>query len=52
MEQEHSTALKWSSDGELSVLDLHRIIARLADADPIASGLDVSHFGAVQREQA
>ena len=48
----HSTALKWSSDGELSALDLHRIVARLADTDPVARELDVSHFGLLQRERA
>lgn len=42
---EPSTTLKWSSDGELSALDLHRIIDRLADADPVASSLTVSQFG-------
>ncbi|WP_255459995.1 hypothetical protein [Cyanobium sp. NS01] len=37
--------MKWSSDGELSALDLHRIIDRLVDADPVASSLTVSQFG-------
>ncbi len=46
---EPSTTLKWSSDGELSALDLHRIIDRLADADPVASSLSVSQFGMVSR---
>ena len=46
---EPSTTLKWSSDGELSALDLHRIIDRLADADPVASSLSLSQFGMMSR---
>jgi len=38
LDQLNSTALKWSSDGELSALDLERIIARLADVDPALQG--------------
>jgi hypothetical protein len=34
LDQLNSTALKWASDGELSALDLQRIMARLADVDP------------------
>ncbi|MBE9153895.1 hypothetical protein IQ220_07705 [Cyanobium sp. LEGE 06113] len=49
MVAEPSTTLKWSSDGELSALDLHRIIDRLADADPVASSLTVSQFGMESR---
>ena len=49
LEQEHSTALKWSSDGELSALDFGRILSLLADVDPVASNLDPSHFGNDQR---
>jgi hypothetical protein len=34
LDQLNSTALKWASDGELSALDLERIMARLAAVDP------------------
>ena len=33
------TALKWSSDGELSALDLDRIVRRLKAVDPVAEAL-------------
>jgi len=33
-----STSLKWGSDGELSALDLHRILARLCVHDPQVCG--------------
>jgi hypothetical protein len=46
-----STTLKWSAEGELSALDLHRIVARLADADPVASHLSLHHFGLGGREK-
>ncbi len=35
-----STALKWCSNGELSELDLHRILSRLSEVDPVAGPLD------------
>jgi hypothetical protein len=38
LDQLNSTALKWASDGELSALDLERIMARLADVDPALQG--------------
>lgn len=47
---ELSTALKWSREGELSALDLHRILSRLALADPVASHLSLQHFGMVARD--
>lgn len=34
-----STSLKWGSDGELTALDLHRILARLSVHDAQVSGL-------------
>ncbi|MFY8147924.1 MAG: hypothetical protein ACOVNL_01750 [Prochlorococcaceae cyanobacterium] len=34
-----STALKWCSNGELSELDLHRILSRLSQVDPVAESL-------------
>lgn len=34
-----STTLKWASDGELSALDLERIITRLSAVDPAAQDL-------------
>ena len=37
--QQNSTALKWGSDGELSELDLKRILGLLHQADPVAEGL-------------
>ena len=33
-EPQISTTLKWASDGELSPLDLERILARLSAVDP------------------
>ena len=35
----NSTALKWGQDGELSELDLNRILALLSQADPVAEAL-------------
>jgi hypothetical protein len=35
----HNTALKWRHDGELSRLDLERILALLTQADPVAEAL-------------
>ena len=37
--QQNSTALKWGSDGELSELDLKRILGLLYQADPVAEAL-------------
>lgn len=34
-----STTLKWASDGELSALDLERIITSLSAVDPAAQDL-------------
>lgn len=34
-----STTLKWASDGELSALDLERILERLRAVDPAAQPL-------------
>jgi len=39
LDQLNSTALKWASDGELSALDLERIMARLEVVDPALQGL-------------
>jgi hypothetical protein len=33
------TALKWAEDGELSPLDLERILNLLSQADPVAEAL-------------
>jgi hypothetical protein len=49
-QQSLSTTLKWSEEGELSALDLDRIVARLADADPVASHLSLHHFGMAGRD--
>ena len=38
-ESQFSTTLKWASDGELSALDLERILARLSAVDPAAQAL-------------
>ncbi len=38
-DQLNSTALKWGSDGELSDLDLQRILGLLSQADPVAEAL-------------
>ncbi|MEO1001519.1 MAG: hypothetical protein AAFX65_00230 [Cyanobacteria bacterium J06638_7] len=43
-----STVLKWSSDGELSPLDLQQLVDRLQRADPVAQELlHPSHFSAL-----
>ena len=43
-----STVLKWSSDGELSALDLQRLVDRLQQTDPVAEALlHASHFNAL-----
>jgi hypothetical protein len=34
-----TTALKWGSDGELSDLDLQRILGLLSQVDPVAEAL-------------
>lgn len=39
LDQLNSTALKWASDGELSALDLERIMGRLAAVDPAVKQL-------------
>lgn len=36
LDQQNSTALKWGSDGELSPLDLQRILGLLCQVDPVA----------------
>jgi hypothetical protein len=38
-DQLNSTALKWGSDGELSDLDLQRILGLLSQVDPVAEAL-------------
>lgn len=38
-DQQNSTALKWSSNGELSSLDLQRILDLLTQVDPVAEAL-------------
>jgi hypothetical protein len=38
-DQLNSTALKWGNDGELSELDLQRILGLLSQADPVAEAL-------------
>ncbi len=42
LDQLNSTALKWASDGELSSLDLERIMRRLAAVDPAVQSLQGS----------
>ena len=37
--QPSCTALKWAEDGELSSLDLERILNLLSQADPVAEAL-------------
>lgn len=37
--QQNATALKWGSDGELSELDLQRILNLLTQVDPVAEKL-------------
>jgi hypothetical protein len=39
VDQLNSTALKWGDDGELSELDLQRILRLLSEADPVAEAL-------------
>ncbi|MFN9646237.1 MAG: hypothetical protein ACK6BG_14220 [Cyanobacteriota bacterium] len=39
VDQLNSTALKWGDDGELSELDLQRILKLLSQADPVAEAL-------------
>jgi hypothetical protein len=34
-----TSCLKWQQDGELSELDLHRIIEILSQSDPVAEAL-------------
>jgi hypothetical protein len=46
-----STVLKWCGNGELSALDLERIVQRLRQADPTARSLQPSHFTAIQPDQ-
>ena len=41
------TALKWGCDGELSALDLQRILERLTAVDPAAEALS-QHFDSAQ----
>ncbi len=38
-DQLNSTSLKWGNDGELSELDLQRILGLLSQADPVAEAL-------------
>ena len=38
-DQLNSTALKWGDDGELSDLDLQRILRLLSRVDPVAEAL-------------
>lgn len=38
-EPQASTTLKWASDGELSAVDLKRILERLTAVDPAAQPL-------------
>jgi hypothetical protein len=38
-DQLNGTSLKWGSDGELSDLDLQRILSLLTQADPVAEAL-------------
>ncbi|MFM9101179.1 MAG: hypothetical protein ACKOPS_07530 [Cyanobium sp.] len=47
-----NTVLKWCGNGELTALDLERIVQRLRQADPVASSLQPSHFSAIQVDQA
>jgi hypothetical protein len=44
-----STVLKWSSDGELSALDLQRLVDLLQQTDPVAEALlQHCHFNALK----
>ncbi len=38
-DQLNGTSLKWGRDGELSDLDLQRILSLLSQADPVAEAL-------------
>ncbi len=38
-DQLNSTSLKWGDDGELSQIDLQRILMLLSQADPVAEAL-------------
>jgi hypothetical protein len=38
-DQLNSTSLKWGNDGELSELDLQRILGLLSQVDPVAEAL-------------
>ncbi|MCP9865316.1 MULTISPECIES: hypothetical protein [unclassified Cyanobium] len=38
-DQLNSTSLKWGNDGELSELDLQRILGLLSQVDPFAEAL-------------
>lgn len=46
LNQQNSTALKWSSNGELSSLDLQRIVDLLTRVDPVAQALMVDRLEA------
>jgi hypothetical protein len=46
-DQLNSTALKWGSDGELSDLDLQRILGLLSQVDPVAEALLARDFSEV-----
>lgn len=47
-----STVLKWCGNGELSALDLQRVVHRLQQADPVAQqALHPSHFSTLQAAQ-
>ena len=39
----NSTSLKWGEDGELSRLDLERILALISQSDPVAEALVNEH---------
>jgi len=39
IDQQNSTSLKWGQDGELSELDLRRILTLLTQSDPVAESL-------------
>lgn len=38
-----TSSLKWQQDGELSELDLHRILTLLSQVDPVAEALVRGH---------
>jgi hypothetical protein len=47
-----STVLKWCGNGELSALDLQRVVHRLQQVDPVAQeALHPSHFSTLQAAQ-